>query len=107
MRSKLYLMVTFSNHPSTMLTCGHKRNHLLQPSFYGRLPNSYVELSSHVNIRGVTIFQYVSIRINTIYRFRLLNADTYLTLIKILANLQFVSFHKTPGWLSDNRHNSH
>ena len=61
--------------------------------------------------RGVTIYRYVSVSgykgHDTIYRFRLLNADIYLTLIKILANLQFVSFHETPGWLSDNRHVSH
>ena len=63
-----------------------------------------------INIRGITIYQYVSVSgykgHDTIYRFRLLNADTYLTLT-ILANLQFVSFHLTPGWLSDNRHDSH
>ena len=61
--------------------------------------------------RGVTIYRYVSVSgykgHDTIYRFRLLNADTYLTLIKILANLQFVLFHETPGWLSDNRHDYH
>ena len=61
--------------------------------------------------RGVTIYRYVWVSgykgHDTIYRFRLLNGDTYLTLIKILANLQFVSFHETPGWLSDNRHDSH
>ena len=59
------------------------------------------------------IYRYVSVSgykgHDTIYRFRLLNADThtYLTLIKILANLQFVLFHETPGWLSYNRHDYH
>ena len=45
------------------------------------------------------IYRYVSVSgykgHDTIYRFRLRNADTYLTLIKILANLQFVSFNSS------------
>ena len=54
--------------------------------------------------RGVTIYQYVSV---SGYQFRLLNDDTYLTFIIILANLQFVSFDEDPVLLSYNRQDSH